>query len=52
MSTFLKLRVVLDLLLFAAATGSILSGTLLGFTHSDASARSFQTTLTFAERVD
>ncbi len=51
-SAFFTARVLLDLLLCAAAAGLILSGTLLGFVHSEASARSFQRILTFAQRVD
>jgi N-acetylneuraminic acid mutarotase len=50
-SAFLRLRVLLGLLLFAAAAGSLLSGRLLGFVHSEAPAKSFQRTLTFLERV-
>ena len=48
---FLKPRLLLDLLLCAVAVDSLLSGTLLGFVHSEAAEQSFQRTLTFAQRV-
>ena len=50
-SAFLRLRVLLGLLLFAAVADSVLSGRLLGFVHSEAPAKVSQRTLTFAERV-
>src|SRR6516162_11400197 len=47
---FLHLRSAIILLVCAAAC-LFVGGTLLGFVHSKASAKSFQRTLTFAERV-
>ena len=50
-SAFLGLRVLLGLLLSAAAAGAVLSGRLPGFVHSEATATLSQRTLTFTQRV-
>jgi N-acetylneuraminic acid mutarotase len=50
-SAFLSLRVLMALVLCAAAACSVVSGTLLGFFRAEALANSSQRTLTFAERV-
>jgi len=51
LSALLNGRALLGLLLFTAIAGSILSGRVLAFVRSEAPTRSFQRTLTFAERV-
>jgi len=50
-STFFRLRVLLALLLSAAVTCSMLTGSLLAFFRSEAPAKVSNRTLTFAERV-
>jgi N-acetylneuraminic acid mutarotase len=50
-SAFLTARALLALLVCTAAAGSMLSGTLLAFFHTDVSAKVSQRTVTFAERV-
>src|SRR5438045_572071 len=49
-SAFLDLRAVITLLV-CAATCSIVAGTLLAFLRSEAPAKNFQRSLSFAERV-
>src|SRR6516164_1205408 len=50
-SAFLNLRVLIALLLFIAAVGSMLSSALLPFLRPEPPTRVSQRTLTFAERV-
>jgi N-acetylneuraminic acid mutarotase len=50
-SGFFNVRISIALLVFAAATGSMLSGALLAFFRADAPMKISERTLTFAERA-